>query len=168
MCKGRKEAGIESVRLRALSAKESMEKAKKIAIAAAYWLLSCTWGLLSTVVGAFMAIGALCLGGKPERNGPSAIIRIGKGWGGVSIGAFALCSEDAGEYTKKHEFGHSLQNCIMGPLWPFVVGIPSAIRYWVYERNRRLGKENFDYYSAWFEATASEWGTRFMGHWECE
>ena len=168
MDKGRKEAGIESVRLRALSAKVSMGKAKKIAIAAAYWLLSCTWGLLSTVVGAFMALGALCLGGKPERNGPSAIIRIGRGWGGVSIGAFALCSKDAGEAVRKHEFGHSLQNCLMGPIWPFIVGIPSAIRYWAYERNRRLGKENFDYYSAWFEATASDWGTRFMGHWEGE
>lgn len=143
-----------------------MEKAKRIAVAAAYWLLSCTWGLLSTLAGALAALVALCLGGKPERNGPSAIIRIGKGWGGVSLGAFALCSEDAGEYVRMHEFGHSLQNCAMGPVWPFAVGIPSAIRYWAYERNRRLGKENFDYYSVWFEAVASDWGTRFVRRWE--
>lgn len=164
--KGRKEADIESVRLRTVSANANMGKAKRIAIAAAYWLMSCTWGLLYTLVGALTVLVALCLGGKPERNGTSTIIRIGKGWGGVSLGAFALCSEDSGEYIKNHEFGHSMQNCIMGPLCPFIVGIPSAIRYWIYERNRRLGKENFDYYSVWFEATASDWGTRFMEYWE--
>ena len=164
--KGRKEAGIGSVRLRAMSANANMGKAKRIAVAAAYWLLSCTWGLLLTIVGAIVTLVVLCLGGKPERNGPSVIIRIGKGWGGVSLGAFAFCEEDAGEFTKNHEFGHSLQNCILGPICPFIVDIPSAIRYWVYEYNRRHGKENFDYYSIWFEATASDWGTRFMERWE--
>ena len=143
-----------------------MGKAKKIATATVYWLLSCTWGLPSTVVGAIMALVALCLGGKPERNGPTAIIRIGHGWGGVSIGPFALCSEDSGEHTKRHEFGHSLQNCIMGPFWPIIVGAPSAIRYWVFRLRSRRGLPNPDYDSAWFEGTASAWGDWFIGRWD--
>ena len=28
-----------------------------------------------------------------------------------------------------HEFGHTFQNCLFGPLFPLIVAIPSAIRY---------------------------------------
>lgn len=141
-------------------------KARKALAAAAYWALSLTWGIIASLIGAFAALGALCLKGKPEANGPSFIVRIGKGWGGVSMGPFALCSEDASEHTRRHEFGHSLQNALMGPLWPFLVGIPSAVRYWIFAYRRKRGKPNPEYDSAWFEGTATEWGTAFMERWE--
>jgi hypothetical protein len=44
-----------------------------------------------------------------------------------------LCDENAGEHTMAHECGHGLQNCIWGPLFPFVIAIPSAVRYWYRE-----------------------------------
>ena len=36
-------------------------------------------------------------------------------------------------YINPHEFGHTFQNCLLGPLFPFMVAIPSAIRYWLRE-----------------------------------
>ena len=55
----------------------------------------------------------------------------GKGWGGVELGCFFVCSKSCGESTFAHECGHGLQNCIWGPLFPFVIGFPSMIRYWL-------------------------------------
>lgn len=36
---------------------------------------------------------------------------------------------------KQHEAGHSLQIIILGPLMPFVVGVPSAFRCWIRNYN---------------------------------
>lgn len=33
------------------------------------------------------------------------------------------------ESVNAHEFGHTFQNCLLGPLMLFVVSLPSAIRY---------------------------------------
>lgn len=38
--------------------------------------------------------------------------RIGKHWGGVSLGCFFFCDDTVGEDTLAHEAGHGLQNCI--------------------------------------------------------
>lgn len=32
-------------------------------------------------------------------------------------------------YLDGHELGHTLQNCLLGPLFPFIVAIPSATRW---------------------------------------
>lgn len=139
---------------------------KRALVASGYWILSWTWGIVATATGLVAFLGALCFGGVPERNGASVIVRIGTGWGGISLGAFALCSKDASEHTRKHEFGHSLQNIAMGPLWIALVGIPSAVRYWVFAYRRRRGKTNPEYDAVWFEGTATLWGTAFVDWWE--
>ena len=94
-----------------------------------------------TFIGAIVTIFCLAfLKGKIHKNGYSFITEVGGNWGGVSLGAFALCGKynqpDSDCYmpewyedTRKHEAGHSLQNIILGPFFPFVVAIPSAIRY---------------------------------------
>lgn len=109
------------------------------------------------------------LKGKIHKNGYGFITEVGGNWGGVSLGAFALCGTyyqpTSPHYnckwyyeTRKHEFGHSIQNMFLGPLFPFVVAIPSAIRYWL----DYFGKLKKDYYAVWFERTASTWGTYWI------
>ena len=136
---------------------------KKVLAGIGYWLVQLTWGLLMTFIGAVATLFVLTfLKGKPHKNGFSIITEVGGNWGGVSLGAFALCgtykesSPDFYDETRKHEFGHSLQNLYLGPLFPFVVAIPSAIRYWL----AYYGKLNEDYYAVWFESGASYWGTK--------
>jgi len=143
---------------------------KKIMFIIIYWILSLTWGLLMSITGFIAVIIALLLKGKPHRNGCSLIVEIGENWGGLNLGCFALCgsyylyNRDWFEKTRRHEFGHSIQNIIFGPFHPFVVGIPSAIRYWYNRLSEKHGKKfPADWYdSIWFEGTATKWGTKII------
>ena len=49
-------------------------------------------------------------------------------WGGMDCGPLFVRDLISCEAVSWHEFGHSFQNCLLGPLFPFVVAIPSAIR----------------------------------------
>jgi hypothetical protein len=55
-----------------------------------------------------------------------------------------------------------LQNLIWGPLFPFVIAIPSAIRYWYRELKyyRKGLYPDTDYDSIWFEGQATKWGNK--------
>ena len=59
----------------------------------------------------------------------------------------------------KHEFGHTFQNTLLGPFFPILVGIPSAIRYWYQAIRTKQGKQNKAYDSIWFEDAATQCGT---------
>lgn len=108
-----------------------------------YYILNCTWGILMTAVGGVVALALIIAGYKPERHAGSIYFNVGKSWGGAELGLFFLTDEHDAVSVKNHEFGHSLQNCLWGPLMPFVVCLPSAARYWVREFKSRKLKENF-------------------------
>lgn len=108
-----------------------------------YYILNCTWGILMTGIGAVIALMLLIAGYEPKRHAGSIYFNVGKSWGGVELGMFFLTDEHDSKSVKDHEFGHSLQNCLWGPLMPFVVCLPSAARYWLREFNTRQKKENF-------------------------
>ena len=141
---------------------------KKTLFAILFWLLSLTWGLLMTLIGLLVtAFVIVFLKGKVHKNGYSYIVEIGGDWGGLNLGAVSLCggytttcpNEKWFQHTRRHEFGHSLQNCILGPLFPFLVSIPSAIRYHYQNSRSKKGLSNKDYNAVWFESTASKFGT---------
>lgn len=94
-----------------------------------YWLWSCTWGCIMTVIGAVVALGLLITGHKPEVFHYNVYFAFGTGWGGVNFGAFFFVAKTSDRLDiRQHEAGHGLQNLIYGPLMPFVVAIPSAFR----------------------------------------
>lgn len=138
---------------------------KKVLLGIVYWICQLTWGILMNIIGACATLFCLVfLKGRIHRNGYGFITEVGGNWGGVSLGAFALC----GRYTeiypsffqevRRHEFGHSIQNMFLGIFFPFVVAIPSAIRYWL----SYFDKLKEDYEAAWFEHTATSWGTKWI------
>ena len=143
---------------------------KKVLLGIAYWFTQLTWGIIMTIIGAVATlISVSFLDGKIHRNGYGFITEVKGNWGGVSLGAFALCGSYnqilSGYYDKefyahirKHEFGHSIQNMMMGPLFIFIVAIPSGIRYQL----SRAGRLKNPYESIWFERTATEWGTHWI------
>lgn len=122
-----------------------------------YYILSFTWGILQTIIGMIALATFASAGYRIERNRYGWLIRIGTGWGGVSLGPVAIVSHTAGDYVVAHEFGHSIQNCYYGPFALVCVTIPSVIRYWV----RKLKRTNTDYYSIWFEKEASQLGRMY-------
>lgn len=105
-----------------------------------YWLIQCTWGLPMTLIGAIIALGLLISGHKPKHLGPTVYFEVGENWGGAELGGFFLCDKHSPLETKYHECGHSLQNMIWGPLMPFVVCLPSAARYWLFNFNSPLAR----------------------------
>lgn len=137
-----------------------------------FYFLSVTWGCVMTIIGGFAVAGLLITGHKPEKYGWCWHFKVGKNWGGVSLGLVFISDNTPSEHTKMHEHGHSIQNCILGPLMPFVVGIPSAIRYWYREYLVRSGKKKYSelapYDSVWFEGDASRRGKNFIKSLECE
>ena len=131
-----------------------------------FYFLSFTWGLPMTLIGLFAGLSLYIIGCRPTKHGYCVRFRVGKGWGGVSFGAVFITCHDAYQHTMDHEHGHSHQNCIWGPLFPFVIAIPSAIRYWyrvwVIKTGRKTWLELPSYDSAWYEGGATRIGTEFM------
>ena len=86
---------------------------------------------------------------------------VGENWGGANLGVCFIKDKTESENNKNHEHGHGIQNCYLGFLMPFVVAIPSAIRYWYrelkYDRKGLPPKTPYD--AIWFEHSATELGT---------
>lgn len=153
-----------------------MSKSKKLLETVLYWAVQLTWGAWITLPG--LLVGAFCvifLKGKPHKNGYGIIIEIGGNWGGFNLGAISLCGHyatvghpcynpDWFDHTRRHEFGHSVQNLITGPFTLFWSTIPSVIRYWYQTLRRRKGLQNVPYDQAIFEYTASSWGYYWINH----
>lgn len=119
-----------------------------------------TWGILQTLVG---FVGFLIHIRKRHIwiNG-SVITEVPGNWGGVSIGMFAFVDympKEEKAYKSNlvlHEHGHTLQSILLGPLWVFVVAIPSLIWAGCFDNWRQ--KHNVDYYAMGIEAWANKWG----------
>lgn len=131
-----------------------------------FYLLSCTWGLPMTFVGCLVGLVLLMTGRRPTKYGHCYQFQVGKSWGGVSFGPMFITSQSAPVHIKNHEHGHALQNCIWGLSFPFVIAIPSIIRYWYRKwlviSGRKKYSELPNYDSAWYEGEATKIGTEFM------
>lgn len=128
-----------------------------------FYILSFTWGILATIVGAIVMLGCIIFTKKkPMRFGDCWYIKVGKIWGGFSLGPFLIVDRVSDLSDIKHEHGHSIQNCVFGPLWLFIIGIPSMTRYWYRKLRKKLGYKNkTKYYDIWFEKQATEWGCKY-------
>lgn len=124
-----------------------------------YCLLNCTWGLPMTLIGALTTLVLLPFR-RPKRFAYAWRFEFGKTWGGVSLGMTFITDCLSITQLHCHEYGHTFQNAILGPFMPFVVAIPSMIRYWYrYLRYERKGlMPTTDYDAIWFEASATEIG----------
>lgn len=129
-----------------------------------YWFLSLTWGLSMTLIGFLAALFMLIIGKKPYRVGHTFMFYFGKGWGGLTLGAVIIVSEDCSASTISHEYGHTVQNLIFGPFELFI-GIASAARYWYREIKRKQDPACYlpPYDSIWFEGQATRLGLKFLG-----
>ena len=134
-----------------------------------FYIVQWTWGILMNIVGLFCLLFAWITGEKIRRCGPYIYMysKYCKG-GSFSVGMFVVLSY-YGDSSMPHEMGHGIQNMIFGPLMPFIVAIPSVIRFWYREYKIRKGQgaQLPPYDSIWYERTATQWGTKYFGKtWE--
>ncbi len=81
---------------------------------------------------------------------------------GVSLGWFVFWCRDldpmaaAAMWTREHEYGHTLQSRMFGPLYLLVVGIPSVSRVAYAWWRHRVGRPWHGYYDGWPEKQADQ------------
>ena len=112
---------------------------RKIAL---YRLWQWTWGLPQSLIGLALALKYRRCAHK-RVGGALATLHDGD-WGGVSLGMFIFVP--AGLRPEReakllaHEYGHTFQSALLGPLYLLGVGIPSFL--WAnLPQNRRLRAE---------------------------
>lgn len=75
---------------------------------------------------------------------------------GVSLGLFVFWTRRSNRHKnlpndcKMHEFGHSIQSRMLGPLYLVIVGLPSAVRHLYSIWHIRQTGKNWDAYYAGF------------------
>lgn len=127
-----------------------------------FYLLSFTWGLPLNIGGLFVALIMILTGHKPKRWGPCFYFTVGKHWGGAEWGIFFLTDRENTVHIRNHEMGHAMQNCYFGPLMPFLICLPSTVRYWTRRIGERHGhRAHTDYDAIWFEGSATRLGFRY-------
>ena len=90
-----------------------------------YVLLQCTWGLGQSVLGFLFFLGNIRCRHSFYRG---CIDTQWHSYAGLSLGLFIFTPEGDGEYAEQvrvHEYGHTFQSLLLGPLYA-VVGIISV------------------------------------------
>ncbi|MBR5409941.1 MAG: hypothetical protein IK104_04650 [Clostridia bacterium] len=127
-----------------------------------FFLIQWTWGASVNVVG-----GLVCLFLYPfckhEHFGNALITYVPWNQGGLSLGLFIFIAADRNKEwtfnTRIHEYGHTIQCLLLGPLYWVVVALPSAIWCNFFEGYRR--RNNVSYYKLYCESWANRWGEKW-------
>lgn len=133
-----------------------------------FYLIQWTWAFPINFIGLLgYLIFAVIRGCRHERFYNATVTYVPGNWGGISFGTFIFMREGGTEEwsydTRIHEYGHTWQALLLGPLWFLVIAIPSFI--WCNFKpciNYRK-KNNVSYYSLYCEGWANAWGQRFTG-----
>jgi hypothetical protein len=125
-------------------------------------LSALTWELPQTLLGLLVLVFTRGYGRKPDWNlnymVGSYVVFWRKAPFGVSLGPIIILGrvfEGMEEEVVLHEWGHSKQSLILGPLYLIVVGLPSIVmnilsRLWIIDPTR--------YYERWPESWADRLG----------
>ena len=127
---------------------------KKISFA--FWFI---WGLPQNLLGLtlYLLQGSWVL--KQKYSDSIVSVHGNSNKGAVSLGQFIFLFSNYRNNTDriiKHEYGHTIQSKILGPLYLIVIGLPSLIWNIGFEGYRR--KHNISYYDFWTERWANKLG----------
>jgi hypothetical protein len=130
-----------------------------------FYLIQFTWALPQNLVGC-VAYLILSRKHKHERFHNSFVTYISKkNFGGVSIGIFIFINPDRQpdwlHDTRIHEYGHTIQSLFLGPVWPFVIAIPSVVWCGLPALINYRKKNNVSYYWLYCEGWANLWGLKW-------
>ena len=120
-----------------------------------YVLCQCTWGILQTLAGALVYLTCL---GCPHSRHRGAVVTRWRGRKGLSLGMFVFVPEGAGDTLLAHEYGHTRQSLLLGPLYLPAIGLPSVIWAGLPALERRRTRRGISYYDFYTERWADRWG----------
>ena len=131
-----------------------------------FYALSFTWGLPLTLAGGMVLLILRLCGIQSFPFGWCRAVKLGRRWGGVNIGLLLVSDRTSGSHVLLHEHGHALQNACLGPLMPFLVCLPSSLRFHWRNICTKLGHPPKSIYdSVWFERQATQLGQKYRNEW---
>ncbi len=135
-----------------------------------YIILQCTWGILQTLYGFInFLINIKCRHFWYH----GALVTVWNDKSSVSLGLFVFITAEPffydklkEEYTKDelserllvHEYGHTIQSLILGPLYLIVMGIPSTLWGFLPSLNKMRREKGISYFSFFTEKWANTLG----------
>lgn len=140
-----------------------------------YCLVQCTWGVLQSTLGLFIFLLHIR---SRHYFYHGAVITEWNDKSSVSLGMFVFITKEPyfydklkNEYTMEelsrrllvHEYGHTIQSLILGPLYLIVVGIPSTLWGFLPSFNRKRKNEGLSYFSFFTEKWANYLGEQVIG-----
>lgn len=141
-----------------------------------YVLLQCTWGIVQTMLGlAHFLVYIRC----PHRWYHGAVVTRWQNRASVSLGLFVFVTDDLPYYDRVadvmsrqqladrllvHEYGHTIQSLLLGPMYLLVIGIPSTVWGFSPMLNRRRKMEKLSYFCFFTEKWANAWGEAVTGN----
>lgn len=139
---------------------------------AAQW----TWGLPQSLCG--LAV-SLYYRKYPQYDFHGAHVTVWPHKSSLSLGMYLFLTDDAFHYYKDqkseltekaftrgllvHEYGHTIQSLMYGPLYLIAVGLPSILWANLPPLRRRRKEKSISYYSVYPEKQANKLGERFTG-----
>ena len=124
-----------------------------------YWLAQCSWGFLQTLAGAVLYAMHTGCHRTWYRN---ARVTYWKQGSGLSLGGFIFIPESRPEILV-HEYGHTVQSLLLGPLFLPVVGVPSIFWAGLPQMTRLRRERHISYYSRFPENWANQLGEKITG-----
>ena len=127
-----------------------------------FYLLQFTWGLSVNLVG--LVVFLCCKRFPRERFCGSIVTCLPGNSGGVSLGCFIFaCTRNVRENRGlcAHEYGHTIQCLVLGPLYWVVIAVPSVIWRHCFAGYRK--KHAVPYDALYCEHWATAWGNRWGG-----
>ena len=140
-----------------------------------YRLVQCTWGVLQTIAG-FVVF--LCNIHSPHFAFEGAVVTRWKNPASVSLGMFLFVADEPyffrryqKEFTKEelserllvHEFGHTVQSLVLGPLYLPVMGLPSSLWGFLPCLIKLRHEKRTSYFSFFTERWANSLGEKWTG-----
>ena len=130
-----------------------------------YISIQCTWGLGQTIIGFFFFLIHIT---KPHRFYRGAIqTQWDNRWAGLSLGLFIFVPNNEGDYftgARVHEYGHTIQSLVLGPLYA-IVGVISvgwgSVVYPILKRQEKY--KDLPYTKCFVEYNASWLGEKVTG-----
>lgn len=114
-----------------------------------------TWGFPQTLLGFILY---LCNRHLPHEQFHGCIVTHWKNSGSLGVGMFLFIGPGSHRQVFVHEFGHSVQSLILGPLFLPVMGIPSFLWCNLPPCRKLRREKGISYYRFYTESTANRLG----------
>lgn len=114
-----------------------------------------TWGLPQTLIG---AVAYLCTIGCKRERYHGAIVTHWNRYDSLGMGMFLFLGKQADRQVLVHEYGHSVQSLILGPLFLPIMGIPSFLWAGLPCCRKLRRRKKISYYTFYPESNANRLG----------